>query len=69
MTVKRDKPDKLLTTQEVAEILRVHISSVYAMLGTSSLRGVKIRNRWRIPESEVMRVTDASRSFQERIKR
>jgi len=43
----------LLTAQEVADILRVHLYTVYKLLGSGSLKGFRIRRRWRIEKTEL----------------
>lgn len=37
-----------LTTREVAEILRLRVSTVSRMLKSGDLDGIKVRGRWRV---------------------
>lgn len=45
--------DELLTTRQVQEILKVDRITIYRMLGDGRLKGVKIGQQWRFPQSEV----------------
>ncbi|MBX6378522.1 MAG: helix-turn-helix domain-containing protein [Clostridia bacterium] len=45
--------ERLLTVEETAERLAVSPRSVRAWLRTGELRGVKVRNLWRVPESAI----------------
>ena len=38
---------KLLSTQEVAERLQIHVDTVYALARRGELPGAKIGNQWR----------------------
>ena len=51
--MENDSQDKLLTAGEVAERLRLHVCTVYALLRTRRLVGFKIRRRWRIRQSSL----------------
>ena len=48
--------DELLTTRQVQEILKVDRITIYRMLGDGRLKGVKIGQQWRFPQSEVDRL-------------
>lgn len=52
---ERSKEDEVLTTREVAKMLRVHVYTVHDLLVTGRLKGFKIRRRWRILKTEVTR--------------
>ena len=45
--------DKLLTANEVADILRVNVYTVYGLLRTNRLKGFQIQRRWRIPRGSL----------------
>jgi len=45
--------EDLLTPQEVADLLRVHLVTVYNWLSSGRLRGRKAGRAWRITESDV----------------
>ena len=45
--------EKLLTTEEVAELLRVHHTTVRRWLRKGEIQGIKIGRLWRIKESEL----------------
>lgn len=45
--------DKLLTSKQVAEILGMHINTVWKYINTGKLSAVKICNRWRVKESDL----------------
>ena len=49
--------EKLLTAQEVAEYLRVHVVTVRKWLESGQLNGIKLRGKagWRIREAEMER--------------
>jgi excisionase family DNA binding protein len=48
--------DELLTTRQVQEILKVDRITIYRMLRDGRLKGVKIGQQWRFPQSEVNRL-------------
>lgn len=48
--------DELLTTRQVQDILKVDRITVYRMLQDGRLKGVKIGQQWRFPQSEVDRL-------------
>ena len=48
--------EDLLTTKQVQEYLRVDRITVYRMLQDGRLKGVKIGQQWRFPQSEVERL-------------
>lgn len=47
--------DELLTPQEVADRLKVHLRTVYIYLRRGDLPGAKIGDNWRIRESDLKR--------------
>ncbi len=51
--MENDSQDKLLTAGEVAERLRLHVCTVYALLRTRRLVGFQIRRRWRVRQSSL----------------
>jgi acetyl-CoA synthetase len=51
--------EKLYTSRQVAEILQVHQRTVLIWLRTGKLHGVKMGRLWRIPESELNRISGA----------
>lgn len=46
--------EKILTAEEVADYLKINIRTVYKLLETGEIRGVKIGRIWRIPEAAVI---------------
>lgn len=56
---------KLLTPYEVAEYLRVDYRTVYHLLHSGKLQGVKVGRVWRIPESELTRFLGGDSDGQE----
>lgn len=52
--------NELLTTRQVQEILKVDRITVYRMLQDGRLKGVKIGQQWRFPQSEVDRLLGRS---------
>ncbi|MFC1647796.1 helix-turn-helix domain-containing protein [Patescibacteria group bacterium] len=47
--------DKLLTTEQVAELLQVHPFTVLKYIKTGKLKAIKLGRVWRIRESNVER--------------
>ena len=47
---------ELLTTKQIQELLKVDRVTVYRMLNSGRLKGVKIGNQWRFPQSEIDRL-------------
>lgn len=45
--------DNLLTTKQLQDLLKVDRTTVYRMLKTGRLMGVKVGNQWRFPRDEV----------------
>jgi len=45
--------EALLTTQEVANILKVTVRTVYSLLESGELPGVKIGRVWRVSEDDL----------------
>jgi len=45
--------EALLTTQEVANILKVTVRTVYSLLESGELQGVKIGRVWRVSEDDL----------------
>jgi excisionase family DNA binding protein len=49
--------DKVLTTKEASEVLRVHLNTLHRLLISGKLRGFKVggtrRSRWRITEANL----------------
>lgn len=45
--------ERILTADEVAEYLKVNIRTVYKLLESGELRGIKVGRIWRIAESAV----------------
>jgi len=54
-----DRQDNLLTADEVAARLRLHVYTVYELLRTRRLIGFQIRRRWRIRQSSLDKFMDA----------
>jgi excisionase family DNA binding protein len=48
---------ELLTTKQLQDLLKVDRITVYRMLNDGRLKGVKIGNQWRFPQSEIDRLT------------
>jgi len=46
--------DRLLSPEEVADILGVHIETVRRLLRSGKIRGKKFGKFWRIKESEIL---------------
>lgn len=55
MTEYKEVPH-VWTAEEVADVLRVNLRTVYKMIRDGNLRAFRVRDQWRITESEVMRV-------------
>ncbi len=49
--------NELLTTKQIQDLLQVDRITVYRMLNDGRLKGVKIGNQWRFPQSEIDRLT------------
>lgn len=47
---------ELLTTKQLQDLLKIDRITVYRMLNSGRLRGVKIGNQWRFPQSEIDRL-------------
>jgi excisionase family DNA binding protein len=47
---------ELLTTRQLQELLKIDRITVYRMLNDGRLKGVKIGNQWRFPQSEIDRL-------------
>ena len=45
--------EKLLTAQEAADILKVHLRTVYIYLRSGELRAAKIGDSWRIRQEDL----------------
>ena len=56
--------NQMLTTEQVAERLQLHIITVQRWLRNGRLNGTKLPGRagWRIPESEVARLLAGAKS-------
>jgi excisionase family DNA binding protein len=48
--------DELLTTKQLQELLKIDRITVYRMLNDGRIKGVKIGNQWRFPQSEIDRL-------------
>lgn len=57
--------EKLLTTKQLQELLKIDRITVYRMLNDGRLKGVKIGNQWRFPQSEIDRLTGEERETEE----
>jgi excisionase family DNA binding protein len=53
MLERRAKMDKLYTTKEVAEILKVTVNTIKLWLREGRLKGTKIGKSWRINEDDL----------------
>lgn len=54
MEMGRDEMNGLLTTREAAEILRIHIITVYGYIRDGKLRAYRVAgNRWRIKADDL----------------
>ncbi len=51
---------ELLTTKQLQDLLKIDRVTVYRMLNSGRLRGVKIGNQWRFPQSEIDRLLGES---------
>ncbi|MBI9052119.1 MAG: PocR ligand-binding domain-containing protein [Anaerolineaceae bacterium] len=56
---------ELLTTKQMQDLLKVDRVTVYRMLSSGRLRGVKIGNQWRFPQSEIDRLLGEDPTEQE----
>lgn len=45
--------ERVLTAEEVADYLKINIRTVYKLLESGELRGIKVGRIWRIAESAV----------------
>jgi len=59
--------NELLTTRQVQEILKVDRITVYRMLQDGRLKGIKIGQQWRFPQSEVDRLLGRAQSEAEMV--
>lgn len=50
-----ERPAPMMTSAEVAEVLRCSRHKAAALLAHGDLRGRKVGGRWRVPRSEVER--------------
>lgn len=48
-----NQPETLLEADEVAQILRLHVVTVYRKARSGELRGIRIGGRWRFRPSDV----------------
>jgi len=48
--------EKYYTPEEVAKLLKTSRETVYNWLRSGKLKGVKVFNFWRVPESELNRL-------------
>lgn len=55
MDGNKERPTPMLTSAEVAEVLRCSRHKAAALLAAGDLRGRKVGGRWRVPRSEVER--------------
>lgn len=49
---------KLLTIQEVADILRIHPRTAYRLVKQGSLNAIRVGTQWRVPESAMFLFLD-----------
>jgi len=56
---------RLLTAQEVADELNVHVYTVYQLLKAGRLGGSKIRTHWRVKREELDRFVQISNNNKE----
>ena len=52
-------PDRVLTTKEVAALLKLAEKTVYAMANAGEIPAFKIRGQWRIKRAELDQWIDA----------
>jgi excisionase family DNA binding protein len=52
---------ELLTTKQLQDLLKIDRVTVYRMLNDGRLKGVKIGNQWRFPQSEIDRLMGETR--------
>ena len=50
--------DKLLTIQEVAEVLKIAQSTIRRWLNEGKMKGVKLGRQWRVKQSELDRIIE-----------
>ncbi len=50
---------ELLTTKQIQDLLKIDRITVYRMLNDGRLKGVKIGNQWRFPQTEIDRLMGA----------
>ena len=55
MTTTDDRLERLFTVSQVAQSLSVTTITVYRLLSSGKLQGVKIGNRWRVRKQDVRR--------------
>ncbi|MDH3602890.1 MAG: helix-turn-helix domain-containing protein [Candidatus Tectomicrobia bacterium] len=48
-------PERLLNTREVAQLLHLHLDTVYALLHRGELPGAKVGGQWRFDEAQIRR--------------
>lgn len=54
--------NELLTTKQLQDLLKIDRITVYRMLNDGRLKGVKIGNQWRFPQSEIDRLLGEERN-------
>ena len=47
---------ELLTVEEVANILRLNVRTIWRMLGDGRLKGIRLGGGWRIPKAELEKI-------------
>ena len=47
---------ELLTVEEVANILRLNVRTIWRMLGDGRLKGIRLGGGWRIPKEELEKI-------------
>ncbi len=60
---------ELLTTSEVAAILRVHVQTVYRLADEGVIPGIRIGRSWRFRKKEILDLISNKRRRQSRLGR
>jgi excisionase family DNA binding protein len=58
MIQERDMAEKVYTTEEAAEHLRVKPITIRRYLKSGKLKGIKLGKEWRIPDSDMQGLID-----------
>ncbi|MBI2360961.1 MAG: helix-turn-helix domain-containing protein [Deltaproteobacteria bacterium] len=55
--------EEILTPLQVAELLKIHVKTVYKLAKEGTLTGCRIGRSWRFEKRQLMQLLSASESF------